>query len=67
MNDYNELNVSITELGNAAFEEDGGRYELARILRELARSIEEGRDMGALKDINGNIVGEYILSKLMAN
>jgi hypothetical protein len=34
--------------------------EIARILREVARRIEEdGDDEGLLRDINGNRVGEW--------
>jgi len=42
---------------NAAFSEGGG-YEVARILRELATKIEGGHDGPIpLMDINGNRVG----------
>ena len=51
---------------NAAFEpEEGGpRPELARILRELANVLDAG-DGGrgrSLRDVNGNIVGEWRLT-----
>ncbi len=46
--------------GNAAFDDNGPAYELARILRELADRI-DGRaclpDEVTLYDINGNRVG----------
>jgi hypothetical protein len=35
--------------------------ELARILRKLADRVDEGADAGSLLDINGNIVGEWII------
>lgn len=45
---------------NAAFQEnDGDQYvEVARILREAADRIENGRDSIALIDLNGNRVGD---------
>lgn len=50
--------------GNAAFEDDN--EELARILRNLADKIiylpRSGFD-GVVTDINGNHVGEYILTE----
>lgn len=50
--------VSI-EMDNAAFVDDTGRCEVARILADLATTIEEGGDMNRrLVDINGNTVGE---------
>jgi len=45
---------------NAAFQEDGGeRYEIARILRELADDIEycDGVKDRSLLDYNGNVIG----------
>jgi len=43
---------------NAAF--DGDRDgEVARILRDVADSIKVGADLGVIRDINGNNVGEY--------
>ena len=48
---------------NAAFEDAGP--EVARILRDLARQIETeaGEASGRLRDLNGNTVGEYKLSR----
>jgi hypothetical protein len=47
--------------GNAAFAEDGndGKNEVARILREIADSLESGFDAHTVRDINGNKVGEW--------
>jgi hypothetical protein len=48
---------------NAAFEEDP-KWEISRILREIAARIDadedfrKGRD---IRDINGNTVGQFIL------
>ena len=56
---------------NAAFydDSDGDAFdpgpELARIFRELADQVEEG-DLyaeGAVRDVNGNTVGRWTLSK----
>lgn len=51
------------ETSNAAFSGDAAGYECARILRELAATIEEGRDgSGRIRDINGNTVGHWSLA-----
>ena len=54
--------LSITT-DNAAFsEEEGGpNAEVARLLREVADDIENGRECGTIMDINGNNVGKYSL------
>ena len=44
---------------NAAF--DYGRQEIARILREIADSVEIGRQSAFIIDINGNKVGRWSL------
>jgi hypothetical protein len=48
---------------NAAFADDGngGKNELARILREIAANLEAGYDCGSARDENGNTVGEWSL------
>jgi hypothetical protein len=48
---------------NAAFDDDEGNAEIARILRELADRIERGDAVGdwwelPLRDVNGNRIGE---------
>ena len=50
------------EMDNAAFEDDPG-VELARILRETARKIEEGYWAGQCYDINGNQVGNFDIAE----
>lgn len=50
-------------LEDSAFDEMPG-YEIARILRELAERVEYNTEVnkgegGTLKDINGNIAGEW--------
>lgn len=53
------------ETDNAAFDDEGRDFELAALLRQLARRIENGvlyevpgkwRDV---RDFNGNIVGKF--------
>lgn len=49
---------------NAAFEDDGLRYECARILRNVADKIEAGEATGLFQtvyDVNGNDVGRWKL------
>jgi len=59
------MRATITiDMENAAFEDGNGSGELARILRELARrideeSIVEERRTAKLRDVNGNTVGEF--------
>lgn len=50
------------ETGNAAFDDGNLAPEIARILREAAKRIEEygfATHEHALRDINGNTVGAY--------
>ena len=57
------MKATITiEMDNAAFE-DGPATELARILRALAKRVSDGPDYVPLMDVNGNKVGEFVLSK----
>lgn len=44
---------------NAAFEGESRPFELARILREVANDVEEGRTSGMLIDVNGAQVGTW--------
>jgi len=48
---------------NAAFQDDGGNYEVVRILQEVIKDLEDytARDRDLL-DINGNSVGYVELS-----
>lgn len=45
---------------NAAFED--GTSEVVRLLRKVAGQIESGRTTGAVMDLNGARVGEFILN-----
>jgi len=50
---------------NAAFvEESGGdkKYETIRILKEVIKKLENDWDEGKVLDINGNVIGEWILT-----
>ena len=47
--------------GNAAFE--NGQAEIARILEEVARCVRDGASWGAIRDSNGNSIGEWGLRK----
>lgn len=51
------MNVTI-KTDNDAFADDEGA-EVARILRDIAQDIEEGRTSGPCMDINGNKVGHW--------
>ena len=33
--------------------------EIARILKEVASQVENGKEFGTIKDINGNTVGDW--------
>lgn len=53
------------EADNAAFDEDP-RYEIARILRDIADRVENGCELNLhqnARDINGNPVGTFVLRK----
>lgn len=47
---------------NAAFEDESGAFEVARILRALADKLEDGHRDGIVKDVNGNTVGNFRLN-----
>lgn len=52
---------------NAAFSEDEvltieGRYEVARLLRDVAMKIENFHESGKIMDVNGNRCGEWSLN-----
>jgi YD repeat-containing protein len=51
--------------GNEAFEDEPNR-EAARILREIARTLERGDSYGYAYDHNGNRVGEFSLTQTEA-
>ena len=46
------------ETENEAFTNGDGE-EIARILKEVASQVENGKEFGTLKDINGNKVGNW--------
>ncbi len=48
------------EAASAAFD-DGAELEMARILRQAAKRIEDGALDGRLSDYNGNRVGEFAI------
>lgn len=43
------------DTGNAAFEGDNRRDEIARILRKIADNIEYGGEPSFINDVNGNM------------
>lgn len=58
----NQFQLSLST-DNAAFQGDDMRAEIARILRELAETIDNGSTYkGGLYDANGNRVGSWNLS-----
>lgn len=49
---------------NAAFE----RYPLhesARILRTIADKLEQGEELGRIRDLNGSTIGEWVIAREM--
>ena len=52
----NMFTLSI-ETENEAFTNDG--EEIARILKEVAIQLENGKEFGTLRDVNGNKVGNW--------
>lgn len=48
---------------NAAFDDGNAGVEVARILRELANSLELGMEPETLRDYNGNKVGKVEVTK----
>jgi len=45
---------------NAVFEENGKHNEVARILEKIAAAfVESHTERGTLRDLNGNIVGQW--------
>ena len=51
------------DTGNAAFEDDNLRPEIARILGEIAEHVEGGYVEGVIRDINGNKVGNWSMDE----
>lgn len=54
------LKIEIEDMADDAFV-DAPREEVARILRELAKKIEDGHGEGGVHDINGNKVGSWVI------
>lgn len=54
------LNISTD---NAAFNEWTPSLEIARILREVARRVENDEQDGWCIDVNGNTVGDWSLGR----
>ena len=48
------------DCGNSAFFDDVAP-EVARILREIANQVENGAAHSTIRDINGNIIGNFIV------
>lgn len=48
---------------NAAFDDSMLWLELARILRDIAMQLENQRDEGKCRDINGNTVGWFEVAR----
>lgn len=58
------FHMAIDETGNAAFEDNGKEWEVARIIRDAAEKIREGSDFDfVLRDMNGNTVGRVAEQK----
>lgn len=47
------------DMGNAAFDPACPEWEVARILKDIARRVEFGATEGKLRDSNGNTVGTF--------
>lgn len=46
------------ETDNSAFE-DGGSYEVARVLKDIADAVESGITHDCIMDYNGNVIGAW--------
>ncbi len=50
-------------LDNAAFHDDDGDFapgpEIGSILNKVRHLVEHGSTFGAIRDVNGNLVGEW--------
>jgi hypothetical protein len=54
------------DMDNAAFADDDGTFEVARILRDVADGFETSGDTGFVRDFNGNRVGSWEFTELSA-
>ena len=57
---FKSFRLDITDMDDAAMDESP-REEVARLLRQTAKRVENGSDYGYLRDINGNTVGHWDL------
>ena len=57
-----KLEFSI-DCNNAAFSDEGGIFEAARLLRQTADRIEAGQDYGRLTEYNGNGCGNWSIEE----
>ena len=48
-------------MDNLAFDVENGSEELARILSNLAEDIRNGSCKERIRDLNGNLVGEFYI------
>ena len=58
LTEKNMFTLSI-ETENEAFTNGDGE-EIARILKEVASQVENGKEFGRITDINGNMIGNWI-------
>jgi hypothetical protein len=60
------MKVHVTiDTSNAAFDDDSN--ELSRLFSVVNQKINDGVDMGLLKDINGNVVGSFVIVNYEGN
>lgn len=51
--------------GDAAFDQDDGRIEIARILQEIAAIVAETNErQGIVRDRNGNVIGQWDMDRV---
>lgn len=50
-------------LENDAFANDRGQVEVVRILNAVAYAYNNGLTNGSVRDINGNLVGSYVVEE----
>jgi hypothetical protein len=56
-----KLSFKIDERGKDPGHTRTSAYEIARILREVANAAEQGTGGGAVRDLNGNIIGSWAI------
>lgn len=55
--------IRFDDTGNEAFQNGDREREVARILRDIANKVENGRTSGKAIDINGNTVGRWAMKE----